>query len=90
MEIKFGKYTVSKEDAFNYKLTKTVDKGTAFGKVGVGTTEKRLGYYGNISDALRKLLNNEILEDENIKDIETILTKIKDVEELIVEVCKEK
>ena len=83
MEAKFGKYTVKREDKFNLSLWKSVPKGTAFGKVGVGDKEKFIGYYSNLSGALIKLLNNELLESGDILVAEDILKEITRVETLI-------
>ena len=83
MKIKFGKYTIKKEDKFNFGLYKTVKKGTAFGKGGVGTTEKFIGYYGKLSGAVNKLLNNEILESDDVLDLKSLLETISRIETLV-------
>ena len=80
MKLVIGDYTIKTEDKYNFGLYKTVQKGTAFGKGGDGTTEKLVGYYGTLSGAINKLLNNELLEADDSLDLEKLMELITTVE----------
>ena len=83
MNLKFGLYTIRKEDKYNFGLYKTQPKGRAFGKGGEGTTEKLIGYYGKLSGAVNKLINNDLLESDNLGDAQAVIEAISRIETLV-------
>ena len=62
MSISIGKYTIVKDDEFNLKLTVNKPKGSFRGKQSEGTTDKLIGYFGYLDQALSKIVNLELIE----------------------------
>ena len=78
--IKIGKYTITKDDERNLKLTHTRKKGLVKGEDKGGTTEYFIGYYGYLDQCLNKIVNLEAMEA--IKDESTVIDAIE-LKELI-------
>ena len=76
MIVKIGDYTIQTEDKYNFGLYKTVAKGSFAGKTTQGKKEKSIGFYGNLSFALNKIVNNELLESKDIVDAKTLIEAI--------------
>jgi len=59
MKLTIGKYTLEKTDEYNITLT-VLREGKNPQTKEPTTTNARLGYFGNMEGALKKLLNEEI------------------------------
>jgi len=78
-------YKINKLDSYQFVMTKTVPKGQ-FGKEEAkqGTTDKFIGYYPTLGSALKKLVNNELLENE-LSTAQEVLVAISTLETKIDE-----
>jgi len=83
MTVQIQNYTIKTEDKYNFGLYKSVPKGTFQGQGGKGNKDKVIGYYGSLSGALLKLVNNELLESNSTRDAKTLLEAISSLETLI-------
>ena len=79
--IKIGRYTIIKEDEFNFGLYETREKGSFRGKKAEGTKENLIGYYGYLDVAMSKIISSELLNklDEHCvaEDIKELITTVK-------------
>ena len=86
MNLQIGVYLIKTEDKYKFGLYKEVPKGKIFGKQGDGTTLKLIGYYGTLAGALNKLINNEFLESDDLRDVKSILERFNTLETLLNDV----
>lgn len=80
MKIEIGKYTITTEDSYNFGLYETKTKGSFRGKQAEGTTEKLIGYYGRLSDAMSKIVNETVLTSDEHFTAESLKVLILTVE----------
>ena len=80
MNVQIGNYTVKTMDEFNFGLYKTRAKGSFRGKQGEGEVEVHIGYYGRLSGALNKMLNDSLLSSEDITTVKDILNALTTIE----------
>ena len=80
MRLEIGKYTVTTFDEYNFGLYETKKKGTFRGKEGVGNKEVLLGYYGSISGAMIKIVNETLLSSDEHFTAQSIKELISTVE----------
>lgn len=64
MKIEIGKYTIMSLDEYNFGLYETKAKGSFRGETREGTSEKLIGYYGNLGGALNKIVNETLLSSD--------------------------
>jgi len=80
MEVQIGNYTIRTMDEYNFGLYKTRAKGSFRGKQGEGEVEVHIGYYGKLSGALNKMVNDSLLSSDDISTAEDILNALTAIE----------
>ena len=79
------KYKIVVLDELNLKLTVEMPKRTSFGKdyVEGETTEKFLGYFGTLSGALIRLVNNELKSQTDESTVQELIESLNTLESRI-------
>ena len=89
LELNFGNYAIKREDKHNVILTVTKPKGSFQGVKGEGFTVETLGYYGTLHGALKSLLNRYVLDDGDLRDVQSVLNAITTAETQLESACKQ-
>ena len=84
--MKIENYKIKKLDGYQFVMTKRVPKGAFGDKQAEGFTDKFIGYYQTLGSALKKLVNNELLESE-LSTAEEIILAISTLEAKIDKAC---
>ena len=89
IELRFKNYTIKREDKFNVTLSVTRAKQQTHlhKKVVEGNKTEVIGYYSTLEGALKALVNRYVLDEGDLRDVESVLEAISTVESLIKEVC---
>jgi hypothetical protein len=87
MRLTIGRYTLEKTDEYNITLTVLREGKNPKTKEPV-TTNARLGYYGNMEGALKKLLNEEI-SNSDAESVQDLLKAIEEAHGMIERGIKE-